>query len=761
MSKFNLSTVKNLYTLLVFLIIHFGYSQEKMSLSGFISSDKKRVSEARVFLIGTKYTTQTDILGSYTIENIPEGNYKIQITATGFETLKKNITVLHNKKTILDFELSNIENQLNEVVISGTLKPVRRLENPVPVEIITATFLKLNPTANIFDALQNVNGLRPQNNCNVCNTGDIRINGLDGPYTMVTIDGMPIVSALGTVYGLSGIPNSMIDRIEIVKGAASTLYGSEAVGGLINIITKKPKTVPVFTADIFSTSWLETNIDLGYRANFGKKVDALIGVNYFRYNNPIDNNNDNFTDLALQDRISIFSKFNFNRKSQKEFSLVSRYLYEDRWGGEMQWNKSFRGGSEVYGESIYTSRYEFLGKYELPVQEKMYFQFSLIGHNQNSVYGNSTFLANQKIAFGQLLWDKNWNNHSVLFGTAFRYQYYNDNTPATINADHSKIYSVFAQDEITFSEKTSVLLGLRYDYNSAHGSIVTPRFAFKYKPTTNDIFRLNFGTGFRVVNLFTEDHQALSGAREVLLTSNLEPETSYNLNLNYLKKYNLTNAGVINLEFSSWYTYFTNRIFANYDLNPNQIVYDNLNGYSKIFGLSSNVDWITPFGLKATVGASYFDPITKQDGQKFVPLFTEKFSLNWAVSYEIPSWFLAIDYTGNLTGAMRLPLLGALDPRREISVPFSIQNIQFTFKKIHNLEIYTGIKNLLNWTPNRSNPFLIARANDPFDKNVQFDPSGNVVPTADNPYGLTFDPTYAYGPNQGIRMFVGLRYHID
>jgi outer membrane receptor for ferrienterochelin and colicins len=661
--------------------------------------------------------------------------------------------------TLLKKEKVKLE--LDEVVVSGTLKPMRRIETPVPVEIITSTFLKQNPTANIFDALQNVNGLRPQNNCNVCNTGDIRINGLDGPYTMVTIDGMPIVSALGTVYGLAGIPNSMIDRIEVVKGAASTLYGSEAVGGLINIITKRPKTVPTITADIFSTSWLENNIDLGYRANFGKKVDALIGVNYFKFNNPIDNNNDNFTDLSLQDRVSIFSKLNFSRKSQKELSLVSRFLYEDRWGGEMQWNKRFRGGNEVYGESIYTSRYEFLGKYELPVQEKMYFQFSLIGHDQNSVYGNSTFLANQKIAFGQFLWDKNWNNNSFLFGSAFRYQYYNDNTPATSNANHSKIYSLFAQDEITFSDKTSTLLGLRYDYNSAHGSIVTPRFAFKYKPTPNDILRLNFGTGFRVVNLFTEDHQALSGARDVILASNLEPETSYNLNFNYLKKYNLTNAGVINLEFSSWYTYFTNRIFANYDLNPDQIVYDNLNGYSKIFGLSSNVDWITPFGLKATLGASFFDPITMQDNQKFVPLFTEKFSLNWAVSYEIPSWFLAIDYTGNLTGPMRLPLLGALDPRRETSLPFSIQNIQFTFKKIHNLEIYTGIKNLLNWTPNRNNPFLIARANDPFDKNVDFDTNGNAIPTATNPFGLTFDPTYAYGPNQGARWFLGIRFHID
>lgn len=653
------------------------------------------------------------------------------------------------------------ELELDEVVVSGTLKAVKRLENSVPVEVITTTFLKQNPTSTVFDALQNVNGLRPQNNCNVCNTSDIRINGLDGPYTMVTIDGMPIVSALGTVYGLSGIPNSMIEKIEVVKGAASSLYGSEAVGGLINIITKKSKTTSLFTADLFSTSWLENNIDLGYKASIGKKVEALFGVNYFYYNNPIDNNNDNFTDIALQDRVSFFSKWNISRKSEKEFSIVSRYLYEDRWGGEMQWNKNFRGGDEVYGESIYTSRYELLAKYQLPVTEKMYLQFSFISHDQNSVYGNSFFLANQKIGFGQFLWDKNIKYHSLLFGSAFRYQFYNDNTPATTTADHSKIYSLFVQDDIKFSDKTGLLLGSRYDYNSAHGSIFTPRIALKWKPSQDDILRLNFGTGFRVVNLFTEDHQALSGARDVILVDNLEPETSYNLNLNYLKKYRLENLGILNLEMSSWYTYFTNRIFANYDLNPNQIVYDNLNGFSKIFGLSANADWITPFGLKATVGASYFDPITKQDGVAFVPLFTEKYSLNWAINYEIPKWFLSFDYTGNLTGPMRLPLLSELDPRRDYSQPFSIQNIQVTYKKFHNLEIYSGIKNLFNWTPNRGNLFLIARANDPFDQNVQFDTNGNAVPTDDNPFGLTFDPTYAYGPNQGARIFLGLRFHID
>ena len=111
--------------------------------------------------------------------------------------------------------------------------PVSKLESPVAVEVYTKQFFKKNPSPSIFESIQNINGIRPQINCNVCNTGDIRINGLEGPYTFILIDGMPIVSGLSTVYGLTGIPQSLIQKVEIVKGPASTLYGSEAVGGII------------------------------------------------------------------------------------------------------------------------------------------------------------------------------------------------------------------------------------------------------------------------------------------------------------------------------------------------------------------------------------------------------------------------------------------------------------------------------------------------------------------------------------------------
>ena len=647
---------------------------------------------------------------------------------------------------------------LEEVVISGTLKPVSRLETPVPVEIYTTAFLKKNPTSNVFEALQNVNGVRPQLNCNICNTGDIHINGLEGPYTMVTIDGMPIVSALATVYGLSGIPNSLIDRIEIIKGPASSLYGSEAVGGLINIITKKTKNAPLFTADVFSTSWLENNVDLGFKTNIGQTAESLIGLNYYNYNSPIDNNGDNFTDVTLQERISVFNKWSFNRKSEKEFTLAGRFFYEDRWGGEMQWNKSYRGGNEVYGESIYTTRFEFLGKYQLPVKENMFVSFSATAHDQNSVYGTTLYLAQQKIGFGQYTWDKKLKSHNLLFGAAFRHQFYNDNTSATINADKSNIYSVFLQDEIKLAEKHHLLLGSRYDYNNNHGSIFTPRIAYKWNPTPNDVFRINAGTGFRIVNLFTEEHAALTGAREVIIAENLAPEKSYNVNLNYLKKIRFEDASFLGFELSAWYTYFTNQIIPDYDTNPNQIIYKNLNGYSETIGISGNIDWVSPYGIKSIIGFTVMDPKNVQNGIATQPILTEKYSINWTISYDIPNWYLSIDYTGSLYGPMRLPLLGPLDPRAEYSQPWSLQNIQFTYKKFRNFELYGGIKNILNWTPNKGNPFLIARAEDPFDQNVTYDTNGNVMATPSNPYALTFDPTYVYAPNQGIRGFLGLRY---
>ena len=750
----------NLCLLCTIVFNSFIFAQD-ITISGTVMSGNEPVPFANIYLKNTEIGTSSNENGVYKLSGIAPGPYTIITSVIGYEPSVIKIVLAPGQSKSLTIYLTATTENLDEMVVTGTLKAVKRSESPVPVEVYSPTFLKKNPTASVFEALQNVNGVRPQINCNVCNTGDIHINGLEGPYTLVLIDGMPIVSGLGTVYGLSGIPNSLIEQIEIVKGPASSLYGSEAVGGLINIITKNSFDAPDFAADIFATGWGEYNLDVGAKIGIGQGTDLLLGVNYFNFDQVIDNNGDNFTDLTLQDRISVFQKWNFQRKENRIFSLAGRFFYEDRWGGELQWTPAYRGGDEIYGESIYTRRWEILGKYQLPVKEKLLFSFSYNDHNQNSVYGDVAYLADQRIGFGQLTWDKKINAHDLLLGTAIRYNYYDDNTTATVSADEVVIPSIFVQDEISLAKEHSLLVGLRYDYDKRHGSILTPRTAYRWKMTDNDIIRLNTGTGFRVVNLFTEEHAALTGARDVVVTEDLDPERSFNVNLNYLKKIYGSNGTFASIDASLFYTHFSNAILPDYDTDPNKIIYDNLNGKSVSKGISANVDVSFPSGFKFLVGATFQDVSQTENGVTTRQILTETYTGTWNLGYTFKNLDLSVDYTGNLYGPMRLPTLGDLDPRSDYSPAWSIQNIQFTYKGLDKLEFYGGIKNLLNWTPNRGNPFIIARANDPFDKEVTFDSNGSPVATPNNPYALTFDPSYVYGPNQGIRGFLGVRYRIN
>ncbi len=312
----------------------------------------------------------TNAQGIFTIKTSTKPK-NLVISFIGFEP--KTVPV-HFKKTFQsDIGIISLipDTALEEIVVSGTLKPILKRESAVPIEVYGPAFFEANPNSSVFESLQSVNGVRPQLNCNVCNTGDIHIKGQEGANTMVLIDGLPIVSGLSTVYGLTGIPQSLIDQLEIIKGPASTVYGSEAIGGVINLITKASDRIPAFSVDSFVSGWDESNIDLGVRYRLGKKSAGLLGVNYFNYTNPIDHNGDSFTDLTLQNRVSIFNKIGLGN-----FSIAARYLYEDRWGGEMDWTPQYRGGTERYGESIFTSRWEVcLG--HTPCPQKLTFNIAL------------------------------------------------------------------------------------------------------------------------------------------------------------------------------------------------------------------------------------------------------------------------------------------------------------------------------------------------------------------------------------------------
>jgi len=744
---------------LITILAFFGslVTQAQVQITGTVKDGETRqpLPFANVMVAKTQIGATTGEDGNFTLSLPKEllSNGKLIVSFVGY--VSDTIPLSPNQTRYTCMIRSDASALQEVVVVSGTMKEVSKMNSAIPVEIYTPALFMKNPTPSIFESLGMVNGVQPQLNCNVCNTGDIHINGMEGPYTMVLIDGMPIVSSLATVYGLAGIPNSMVKRIEVVKGPASTLYGSEAVGGLINIITKDPSSAARLQTDISATSLMELNADVSSKWKM-KNASALLGINYFNFNNKLDVNHDNFTDVTQQNRISLFNKWNFERKDNRQASVAVRYVYEDRWGGELQWNKHYRGSDQIYGESIYTNRVEVIGNYQLPVKEKIYVDYSANYHLQDSYYGKVKYLAEQQTGFTQLRWDKKIGSHDLLMGLPFRYIYYDDNTAGTsdpVKGNHPmKTYlpGIFIQDEYAASEKLTILTGMRYDHHNEHGNIYSPRISFKLSPNKNNTIRLSTGNGFRVVNLFTEDHAALTGARQVIIKNQLRPEQSWNVNLNYAKNIQ-HRTGFVGIDASIFYTYFMNKIVGDFKSDPNLIIYDNLAGNAISKGVTLNTDIAFTNSLKIITGVTVMDVYQNtlsSNGEevKTPQLFAPHVTGTYAISYFVDRVGLTIDLTGKVNGPMYLPVVPN-DYRPARSPWYTLMNIQLTKAFDNGFEIYGGAKNLLNFMP--KDPLL--RPFDPFDKNT----------TVDNPYGYTFDTSYNYAPVQGIKGFAGVRYTIQ
>jgi outer membrane receptor for ferrienterochelin and colicins len=308
---------------------------------------------------------------------------------------------------------------------------------------------------------------------------------------------------------------------------------------------------------------------------------------------------------------------------------------------------------------------------------------------------------------------------------------------------------LFVQDEWKVTPKITWLTGARYDHHNRHGNIFSPRVSLKYAPNTNNTFRLSSGNGFRVVNLFTEDHAALTGARQVIIKNALRPEQSWNVNLNYSTQFG-HRSGYVGLDASVFYTYFTNKIVGDFLTDPDLIVYDNLDGHAISQGFTLNADLSFTNRLKIISGVTLMDvyQMENRNGEsiKKPQLFAPRASGTYSISYAFDRIGLSLDLTGRLTGPMHLPVVPN-DYRPAQSPWFTIVNVQATKAWRNGIEVYGGVKNLFNFLPN--DPLL--RPFDPFDKNI----------TVNNPNGYTFDTSYNYAPIQGARGFLGIRYSIN
>jgi outer membrane receptor for ferrienterochelin and colicins len=500
---------------------------------------------------------------------------------------------------------------------------------------------------------------------------------------------------------------------------------------------------------------------MSYRFDRGKRISGLISGNGFIFNKRWDINKDNFKDVTLQNRVALFGKLSIKHRNGKSSSIAGRYLYENRWGGEMNWTPDFRGGDSIYGESIYTNRFEIIGMSPLSTaKDPVNLSYSLIGHEQNSAYGTSVFNADQYIGFVQATKRIVKTRHEMLAGVALRYTYYDDNTIITQRIEDSVtvintpsrtlLPGIFFQEEYKLNESNVLLGGVRLDYHAAHGFILSPRLNWKTTLRKKHVVRLGFGNGFRVVNLFSEDHAAFTGAREVVILEDLRPERSWNGNINYNSGFSKGSFSVT-YDINGFYNYFSNKIVADYFMDNNKVIFDNLDGYGICRGFGVNLHIGMGIPLKMTLGTTFSDVyLMEKDSVNTLvrseQVQTPKWTSNFVLTYTLCKINTTIDLTGNVYSPMLLPVLEN-DYRPAYSPTFGLVNLQITTLLSEKWQIYAGVKNLLNYLP-KGDPIM--RPFDPFDKHVD-DP-------VNNPYGYSFDPGYNYAPMQGVRGFVGVKY---
>ena len=750
----------------IFLFPIYIYSQST-EIKGTVNSDFGLLSYASVSVLDSDLGVIADENGNFNLKLDLSIHKTLLITFLGYVPKKISLNNpsldLNSLKIILEEDI----NGLNEVVVTGSLKEEYVTDSPVKVKVITSK--KINsfiPSAgaNITEIVQLVNGAQEVIACGVCYTNSISINGLEGPYTSVLLDGIPMYGNLASVYGLNGIPNMIIDRLEIVKGPSSTLYGSEAVAGVINILTKDPREEPFFSLDTQIITGNESFVNLALTPNIGKSY-GYFGVNWDRNSNFEDYNNDGFGDDINLTRLSIFNKWNVYRESKKEFIISARYYFEDRRNGVKEYlsnnnYKKIRGDSKIYGESIYTNRFELFGKYEFAFTEGFEMNYSFSKHDQNSYYGSDYYQANQDIFFSQLTLDRNYGNHDLLFGASIKNNLYDDNTIATEsvvngtiinNNSNQLIPGLLIQDQYRPSDKISLIGGLRIDHFNEHGFIYAPSFHLKYNPGEWLSLRLNAGTGFRLVNLFTEDHAFITGQREVKILEELNPEESKSLifNANYIYT-GLSGSGNIDLDL--FYTYFSNKIIPNYD-NQNFIIYENSDGHAYSKGISGALNHTFLNGVSFSLTFNhqivrYTEIENNQDS-----FFDMEHSPKWSGGFNIKipvnkKW--SINSSSNYTGVMQLPTVFEMSDNGEISSvarptkskPFSIHNINIDGILNNQNEIYFGILNVFNFRQKES---PLVGYNDPSHQK------------GFSPY---FDTSYAYAPNKGRELFIGYRLNI-
>jgi outer membrane receptor for ferrienterochelin and colicins len=566
----------------------------------------------------------------------------------------------------------------------------------------------------------------------------IQMLGLDGVYTQITQENMPLIRGISSAYGLSYVPGTWIESIQIIKGAGSVVNGFESFAGQINLEYYKPESAPKLFWNAYTNSEgkLENNLLLAKKQG-NWKSNLFTHISYF--DNEVDHNEDNFLDVPKTKQVNVLNRWEYKDKNY-HIGFTARALAEDREGGTLE-----KGVPNSYVVDIHNDLLEFTSKtgMKLPNSpgKSMGFQTSFRRHNQTAIFGNNDYKGLQESAYLNLIRQTyiGNSNHKLKYGTSYYADRYTESFSGNINALFTDkvrtdlMTGLFSEYSYNWGESFDLTAGLRADYyNNTEQFNYLPRLNMKYNPTENTAIRLSAGKAFRIANVLVENASFLASNRTVTI-GDLSPEIAWNYGVNITHSFRLFGRdGTINAD--AYRTDFENQIVVDIE-KQDALSFYNLDG--KSYATSMQLDVAYEIFDKLDVKMAYkINEVKTTFGGvvKIAPLTPKTrglFNLSYATNFD--KW--VFDVTANYIGESRIPTHELID--EEYSAPFKLYNAQVT-KKFRKFDVYLGGENLLSYK--QKTPILDA---------------GNPSSTSS-----AFDASLIYAPVNGRMIYAGLRYKI-
>jgi len=703
-----------------------------------------------VWLNSTRGTT-TDLNGNFKIPYSIQ-HQKLVLSFIGFTS----DTILANRPNLGKIILhSTIE--LNEIILEKKINSIQKslfcTQNIVNVD--SREMLKV-ACCNLSESFETNPSIDVNITDAISGTKQVKMLGINSPYLLFTQENMPSIKGASQVYGLSFIPGSWVESIQITKGSGSVLNGFESISGQINTELVKPITDKKLFLNFYGNNYERYEFNTRYNQKINTKIATGIYLHLNLRDGEIDDNGDNFLDTPVSKQINIMNRWQYSDSERGWVSYLNlQYLSDDKQAGQLNFNpRKDKFSEDIWGSEIKTSRVDISAKLgyvfpELPYQSFGY-QTAYSNHNQNSYYGNKIYNINHESFYSNIIFNSIIKSTQHKFKTGISLTYDNFNELVNRNSYERIDNSVGTFLEYTYDslEKLSLVAGLRIDYSNRLNTFITPRLHVRYSLWDKASLRINTGRGKKAANIFAENQQLFASQRTININKNngsiysLKPEIAWNTGISFTQKTYLFNR-LLDFSIDYYHTNFVDQVVVDWE-NSTEISFYNLEGksYSNSLQIDINYEIIQNLAVRLTyknydVKINYNNTILQKPLQSKNRFFI---NLNYETikKFEDKQW--RMDFTMNWQGQQRLPNTTSnpsVYQLSKFSKSYAIINTQLTRVFNRKFEVYIGGENINNLTQKQP----IISANDAF-----------------GPY---FDSTVTYAPILGNIYYLGMRYKLN